>query len=37
MNKIKELVKRIVKPNTVLVNLQNAKHFRKVAGEYTTI
>lgn len=31
------LAKRIVKPNTVLVNLQNAKHFRKVAGEYTTI
>lgn len=29
------LAKRIVKPNTVLVNLQNAKHFRKVAGEYT--
>jgi hypothetical protein len=29
------LLKRIVKPNTVLVNLQNAKHFRKVAGEYT--
>jgi hypothetical protein len=29
------LAKRIVKPNTVLVNLQNTKHFRKVAGEYT--
>ena len=29
------LTKRIVKPNTVLVNLQNTKHFRKVAGEYT--
>lgn len=29
------LSKRIVKPNTVLVNLQNTKHFRKVAGEYT--
>ncbi len=29
------LAKRIVKPNTVLVNLQNPKHFRKVAGEYT--
>ncbi|MEN9337698.1 MAG: hypothetical protein RIQ41_12 [Candidatus Parcubacteria bacterium] len=29
------LAKRIVKPNTVLVNLQNAKFFRKVAGEYT--
>ncbi len=29
------LAKRIVKPNTVLVNLQNAKYFRKVAGEYT--
>lgn len=29
------LAKRIVKPNTVLVNLQNSKHFRKVAGEYT--
>jgi len=29
------LLKRMVKPNTVLVNLQNAKHFRKVAGEYT--
>lgn len=29
------LDKRIVKPNTVLVNLQNTKHFRKVAGEYT--
>jgi hypothetical protein len=29
------LVKRLVKPNTVLVNLQNAKYFRKVAGEYT--
>lgn len=29
------LVKRIVKPNTVLVNLQNSKHFRKVAGDYT--
>lgn len=28
------LAKRIVKPNTVLVNLQNAKYFRKVAGEY---
>jgi hypothetical protein len=30
------LQKRIVKPNTILVNLQNAKFFRKVAGEYTT-
>lgn len=29
------LGKRIVKPNTVLVNLQNGKFFRKVAGEYT--
>lgn len=29
------LAKRIVKPNTVLVNLQNTKFFRKVAGEYT--
>ncbi len=29
------LAKRIVKPNTVLVNLQNAKFFKKVAGEYT--
>ena len=29
------LTKRIVKPNTVLVNLQNSKYFRKVAGEYT--
>jgi hypothetical protein len=29
------LAKRIVKPNTVLVNLQNTKHFRKVAGDYT--
>lgn len=29
------LAKRIVKPNTVLVNLQNGKHFRKVAGEYS--
>lgn len=29
------LLKRIVKPNTVLVNLQNTKHFRKVAGDYT--
>lgn len=29
------LAKRIVKPNTVLVNLQNSKHFRKVAGDYT--
>ena len=29
------LAKRIVKPNTVLVNLQNPKYFRKVAGEYT--
>ena len=29
------LLKRIVKPNTVLVNLQNGKFFRKVAGEYT--
>jgi hypothetical protein len=28
------LAKRIVKPNTVLVNLQNGKHFRKVAGDY---
>ena len=31
------LAKRIVKPNTVLVNLQNTKHFRKVAGDYTLI
>jgi hypothetical protein len=31
------LAKRIVKPNTVLVNLQNAKYFRKVAGEYTLV
>ncbi len=31
------LVKRVVKPNTVLVNLQNAKHFKKIAGEYTLI
>lgn len=29
------LTKRIVKPNTVLVNLQNSKYFRKVAGDYT--
>lgn len=29
------LARRIVKPNTVLVNLQNAKCFRKVAGDYT--
>lgn len=29
------LEKRIVKPNTILVNLQNTKFFRKVAGEYT--
>lgn len=29
------LAKRMVKPNTVLVNLQNSRHFRKVAGEYT--
>ncbi len=29
------LAKRIVKPNTVLVNLQNTKYFRKVAGDYT--
>jgi len=29
------LKKRIVKPNTVLVNLQNGKFFRKVAGDYT--
>jgi hypothetical protein len=29
------LAKRIVKPNTVLVNLQNPKYFRKIAGEYT--
>lgn len=29
------LDKRIVKPNTVLVNLQNSKFFRKVAGDYT--
>ncbi|MEN9552293.1 MAG: hypothetical protein RI935_670 [Candidatus Parcubacteria bacterium] len=29
------LAKRMVKPNTVLVNLQNAKYFRKVAGDYT--
>jgi len=28
------LLRRIVKPNTVLVNLQNARHFKKVAGEY---
>ncbi len=28
------LAKRIVKPNTVLVNLQNTKFFRKIAGEY---
>lgn len=28
------LTKRIVKPNTVLVNLQNSKFFKKVAGEY---
>lgn len=31
------LMKRIVKPNTVLVNLQNSKFFRKVAGEYTLL
>ncbi len=29
------LAKRIVKPNTILVNLQNSKFFRKVAGDYT--
>ena len=29
------LAKRIVKPNTVLVNLQNTKYFRKIAGDYT--
>jgi hypothetical protein len=29
------LAKRIVKPNTVLVNLQNSKFFKKVGGEYT--
>lgn len=29
------LAKRIVKPNTILVNLQNGKYFRKVAGDYT--
>jgi hypothetical protein len=29
------LEKRIVKPNTILVNLQNSKYFRKVAGNYT--
>ena len=29
------LAKRVVKPNTVLVNLQNSKYFRRVAGEYT--
>ncbi|MDB5260524.1 MAG: hypothetical protein JWN37_755 [Candidatus Nomurabacteria bacterium] len=29
------LTKRIVKPNTILVNLQNSKYFRKVAGDYT--
>jgi hypothetical protein len=29
------LAKRIVKPNTILVNLQNSKYFRKVAGDYT--
>lgn len=29
------LSKRIVKPNTILVNLQNSKYFRKVAGDYT--
>lgn len=29
------LAKRIVKPNTVLVNLQNSTFFRKVAGDYT--
>ena len=28
------LEKRMVKPNTVLVNLQNGKFFKKVAGEY---
>jgi len=28
------LDKRMVKPNTVLVNLQNTKHFRKIAGDY---
>ena len=31
------LAKRIVKPNTVLVNLQNSKFFKKVAGEYVAI
>jgi hypothetical protein len=31
------LAKRMVKPNTVLVNLQNAKYFRKVAGDYTVV
>lgn len=31
------LAKRIVKPNTVLVNLQNGKYFKKVAGEYTLV
>ena len=28
------LEKRIVKPNTVLVNLQNTRFFKKIAGEY---
>ena len=31
------LAKRIVKPNTVLVNLQNGKYFKKVAGEYNLV
>lgn len=31
------LLRRIVKPNTVLVNLQNARHFKKVAGEYALV
>jgi Sigma-70, region 4/HB1, ASXL, restriction endonuclease HTH domain len=31
------LAKRIVKPNTVLVNLQNSKFFRKVAGNYALV
>lgn len=31
------LAKRIVKPNTVLVNLQNPKFFKKVAGEYALV
>lgn len=29
------LAKRVVKPNTIVVNLQNAKHFKKVGTEYT--